>query len=270
MLQIKGDLHTHTLYSRHAYSTIQENVAAAAAAGLEVFGSADHFSAMLFPEQDFRNFQFFSNVEVWPREWMGVTVLRACEADILTLDGGLFGQGVSVPSSIVGRAFKLDRDLYDRVTEHLDYVIASVHNADFTLDATKEQTTDMYIKALQHEKVFILGHPGRSGVAFYVDEVLSAAKELGKVIEINEHSFDAHRGREDKTYSTCRTIAERCAELGVHITVSTDAHIATSIGKVELARTMLEEIDFPQELIVNRSREAVLARLDASGVSHIE
>ena len=33
---IAADIHTHTLASRHAYSTIAENVAAARAAGLEL------------------------------------------------------------------------------------------------------------------------------------------------------------------------------------------------------------------------------------------
>ena len=36
MDRIKCDTHTHTLYSRHAYSTIEENVRAAAERGLEL------------------------------------------------------------------------------------------------------------------------------------------------------------------------------------------------------------------------------------------
>ena len=43
-MKLKCDVHTHTLYSRHAYSTILENVAAAKEAGLELLGSTDHFS----------------------------------------------------------------------------------------------------------------------------------------------------------------------------------------------------------------------------------
>ena len=42
-MKLKCDVHTHTLYSRHAYSTILENVAAAKEAGLELLGSTDHF-----------------------------------------------------------------------------------------------------------------------------------------------------------------------------------------------------------------------------------
>ena len=47
-MNLVSDVHTHTLFSRHAYSTIQENVTAAKAQGLELLGSTDHFSSMLF------------------------------------------------------------------------------------------------------------------------------------------------------------------------------------------------------------------------------
>ena len=51
-MQLRCDVHTHTLYSRHAYSTILENVHAAKEAGLELLGSTDHFSSMLYPEYE--------------------------------------------------------------------------------------------------------------------------------------------------------------------------------------------------------------------------
>ena len=58
---LKCDCHTHTLYSRHAFSTIAENVRAAKEQGLELLASTDHFSDMLFPDwRDLRNYQYFS------------------------------------------------------------------------------------------------------------------------------------------------------------------------------------------------------------------
>ena len=51
----------------------------------------------------------------------------------------------------------------------------------------------------------------------------------------------------------CRKIAETCAELGVGIVVSSDAHSAYSVGHFERALNMLEEIHFPEELVANRS-----------------
>ena len=78
------DIHTHTMFSAHAYSTIEENVYWAAERGLQVLGSADHLSSMVSPcPNDLRSYQFFINQDVWPRIWSGVLVLRGAEADIV-------------------------------------------------------------------------------------------------------------------------------------------------------------------------------------------
>ena len=263
--QIKCDIHTHTLFSRHAYSTIAENVAAARARGLELLGSADHFSAMLFPEPHIRNFQFFLNQTVWPRMWDGVALLRGMEADIVSLSGTLFGRDIACPRSIVDRAYKNELPLFERMVMDLDYVVASVHNGDFAREATIAQTTAMYCAVLENPHVLVLGHTGRSGIPYDLDEVLGQAKRLNKLIEINNHSLEG-RGRHRKT---CRTIAERCAELGVGIVVSSDAHIAPAIGDFPFAQDLLGEIHFPPELIMNRDRAALVDALAASGVADL-
>ena len=266
--EIKSDIHTHTMFSRHAYSTIAENVAAARAAGLELLGSADHFSCMLFPEQHIRNFQYFVNQTVWPRVWDGVVLLRAAEVDIVSLEGGLFGQDIACPASITGRPYKQDKSLFERVTSNLDYLVASVHDTRFTEDVSGAQTTGMYIRALEQPKVLVLGHTGRSGVPFDVDEVLAVAKERHKLIEVNEHSLEGdHKG---DTHDACRRIAERCAELGVGISVSSDAHIASDIGKHPQVSAMLEEIHFPRELIMNRDRASMLTALADAGICDLQ
>ncbi|MDO4266675.1 MAG: phosphatase [Eubacteriales bacterium] len=263
MYKIKCDTHTHTIYSRHAYSTIEENVRAASEAGLELLTATDHFSAMLWPEQDFRNFQYLSNMSGWPRLWHGVSLLRGAEADIIDLEGHLFGHGIPVTHGIVGYAFKTVKDLDEKILGGLDYTIASVHGKAFTEGASIVQKTEMYIKALDNPHVFILGHIGRSGVEFDLDEVLLAAKARNKLIEINEHSFHIA----PQYHTRCRSIAERCAELGVMISVSTDAHISCAVGKFGKCSEMLEEIHFPEELIAGRDRAHFLEMLGKSGVA---
>lgn len=261
---IASDIHTHTLYTRHAYSTLAENVAAARAAGLEVLGSADHFSCMIYPGHDLRNYQFFLNQSIWPRIWDGVTLLRGAEADIVGLHGELFGQDVDANLTIVGYPYRDEKTLFERVTEGLDYVVASVHDSSFTRDASLVQTTEMYLGALEHPKVLVLGHTGRSGVPFDMDEVLLRAKELGKLIELNDHSLEVDaRG---KYHGACSAIAQRCAELGVQVSVSSDAHLAMYIGRYPHIEQMLEEIHFPEELIANRSRASLLEAMAAAGV----
>ena len=269
MLQNRCDVHTHTLYSRHAYSTVRENVLAAREAGLELLGVTDHFSDMLFPNTDLahadlRDYQHFINMRSWPREWEGVRLLRGAEADIRTLDGGLFGQGIEITEDITGRPARRARTLYDHVTRECDYVIASVHYKDFAHEATLEQTTEMYLGALRQPKVLVLGHTGRAGVPFDVREVVGEAARRNKLIEINEHSLETRRY--GHAWDACRSIALACADLGCGIAVNTDAHISFSLGRVPHALEMLEEIGFPQELIATRSADVFLSAMAAAGL----
>ena len=263
-LEIKTDIHTHTMFSRHAYSTLAENVAAARAAGLEVLGSSDHVSTMLFPAPHLRNFQFFTNQIIWPRTWDGVTLLRAAEVDIVSIEGRLYGQGVICENNIMTDSRSHGDTLFHRVTRQLDYLVASVHDRGFARDASIAQATEMYLNVLAEPRVFVLGHTGRAGVPYDLDEVLLAAKASHKLIEVNEHSLEGDHA--EATTNTCRHIAERCAELGVGISVSSDAHMAYLIGKYPTTMAMLEEIHFPEELIMNRDRKTLLNALAEAGV----
>lgn len=263
----KCDTHTHTIYSRHAYSTIEENVKTAAARGMELLATTDHFSDMLYPEVDIKHYQYLFNQMMLPRSWHGVTLLRGVEADIIDLEGHLFGHGFAVNQNIVGMPFKTILDLDEFVASKQDYVIASIHGRRNMENATAGQYTDMYIKALENKKVLILGHIGRSGLPIDVDALLLAAKSMNKLIELNEHSFD--NGGEAGA-KRCRRIAERCAELGVMVSLGTDAHVSCFIGSFERTFQMLEEIHFPQELIASRSQESFLDALKRSGVCDLE
>lgn len=263
-MRLLCDPHTHTFFSRHAYSTLEENIRAAASRGLELLGTTEHLGAMLWPEDDPRNFQYYQNFGVWPREVDGVWLCHGAEADIVDLEGHLFGHNIMVDHHFSGRAFEEPRTLKSIVFKGLDYVIASVHDKTFTEGATKAQMTQAYLGALDDPKVFILGHIGRTGLDIDVDEILLHARELGKCIEINEHSLAGDYG---KSPARCRAIAEKCAELGVQVVTSSDAHISYDVGKLDTVAGLLEEIHFPEELIVTRSRAAFLDALVAAGVS---
>jgi putative hydrolase len=262
MLHMACDVHTHTIFSRHAYSTIEENVRAAAELRVELLGSTDHFSCMLYPERDgafdVRDFQYLYNLSAWPRVWCGVRLLRGVEADIVDLDGHLFGWDSPITEEINGHPLAAPTTLKDRVFGKIDYAIASIHDDSFADGASLAQTTACYVHALEDPKVLILGHTGRSGVPFDVDEVLSVAKEKGKLIEINEATLARH----PQAVGQCQRIAERCAEMGVMVSTGTDAHISQSVGRVDHVRQMLERIHFPQKLVATRDAQTFLGVLE--------
>ena len=164
---------------------------------------------------------------------------------------------------INGAPLKHPTTLKKRVFRDCDYVIASIHRKDFTLGQTPAQNAQMYVNALQDPKVLILGHLGRSGVDFELDPVLEAARDLGKLIELNEASL-SDSWKRDKSLAPCRHIAERCAELGVQVSFGSDSHISCGIARYENVRKMLEDIDFPDELVACRSKEAFFAAARAA------
>ncbi len=268
IVELKCDVHTHTIFSQHAYSTIAENVQAASAIGLELLGSTDHFGPQIFPstapEEISYVLQSWHNFRVWPRTWMGVRIMRGCEIDIVDIDGQLFGHDIVLEPSQSTFHPKPATSLKDDVFEKVDYAIASLHNAAVVQTSTPTQNTQMYINALSEPKVLALGHIGRMQIDYDIDAVVTAARDLGKMIEINEHTFNSTSGR------LCRTIAERCAELGCTIIVSTDAHICASIGRFSNSIAMLRDIDFPEELIATRSLSAFEFAFEESGIGLID
>ena len=59
------DLHTHTIASGHAYSTLQENIAAARERGLKFLGLSEHGPAV----DGGPSRLYFQNYKIIPREY---------------------------------------------------------------------------------------------------------------------------------------------------------------------------------------------------------
>lgn len=271
--QLKCDMHTHTIYSGHAYSTVRENVVSASEVGLEMLGIADHYSMMVHPTapsaETMRNFSHFMNLDSWPRVWRGVKLLRGVEADIVDAEGHLFGYDLAITHNQSGGPAKRPGILLDKVARKVDYIIASVHGLAFADELSAAQVTDMYIGALEHPKVIGLGHIGRTGLPLELKRLAEAARDMHKLIEVNEHTFDGVAA-DGSEAGRCRTIAETCAEVGCQIMVSTDAHICPAVGRFPNAIALLNEIGFPEELIASRSAASFEAALDASGVGPVD
>ena len=231
-MRILTDLHCHTLASDHAFSTVMENVKYASEIGLEAIAITDHCPAL----GDAPHIYHFDCLKLLPRELYGVRILTGCEANILDLKGNL--------------------DMTHDQLKKLDIVIASVHSAPVYRDFGAEDNTSAYMGVLENPYVDIIGHSGNPKCRYDIDTVLRRAKELDKFIEINGNTFEVR----PQNVELCREIALKAKEIGTGIVVNSDAHFATSIGGFDKAVAMLEDIDFPEELIVNRS----LATLEAA------
>ena len=84
---------------------------------------------------------------------------------------------------------------------------------------------------------------------------------FGKVVEINNASLNVRAGSKQN----CADIARMCMKYEVPIVVDSDSHICYRVGHVEGALEMLEEIGFPEELIINSSMERLGAYFKSRG-----
>ena len=77
-MRLLADLHTHTVASGHAYSTVTELVAGARARGIELIAVTDHGPAVPQGAHPW----YFWNLKVVPSILDGVRVLKGCEANL--------------------------------------------------------------------------------------------------------------------------------------------------------------------------------------------
>lgn len=221
-----SDLHTHSIVSGHAYTTLLENIEFCSKNGIKVLGTSEHGPTM----PGAPHYWYFGNLKVVPRVINGVTILRGCEANILDVEGNL--------------------DMPEDGMKHLDYMIASFHEPVFAPGKSKAENTAAILNVMdKYEKVEILGHLGNPNYELDYDAIVKKAKEKNIMIEINNSSLlGSSRVGSDVN---CKKVAELCKEYGTKVILSSDAHINTCIGVFNKGIELFEEINMPEELIMN-------------------
>ena len=242
MITIVGDTHTHTIACDHAYSTVLENVSQAKKLGHSFLCLTEHGPAV--PGGASR-IHFGTLSKNLPRVIDGVTMIRGVELNILDYDGGV--------------------DLPEALLKELEWVIASYHPPCIEMGTTADHTRG-WIKVAENPHIHVIGHCGRTWFEFEHRPAIKAFKEAGKIVEINASSLNLACN-----LPNCRDIAILCAEMSVPVVVSSDAHICLDVGNIDLAGAMLEEIGFPEELILNADYDRFLQTLRrTSGRSIVE
>lgn len=231
------DVHTHTIASGHAYTTLLENAREAANKGIKVLGVSDHGPKMPGGPHIF----YFANLRVIPRELFGVKILRGCEANIIDFEGNI--------------------DIPERIQKNLDYIIASLHDVCIE-PGTTDQNTQAYLKVMDNPEIMIIGHPGNPRFPMDNKAFVKKAKEKDIIIEINSSSF---KGSRKGCEETCYNIAKLCKEYGVKIIFGSDAHTCYQIGEFEEAEELIKDLGIPEELIMNRDENKFINYLRSKG-----
>ncbi|MDO4275548.1 MAG: phosphatase [Eubacteriales bacterium] len=230
------DLHTHTVASGHAYCTLREMAKAAADKGLEVLGITEHAPKMPGASHNY----YFHNLKVVPRELYGIRLLLGSEVNILDPEGTV--------------------DLNEKELRSMDVVIASLHLVCMK-PRTRRENTEAYLNAMKNPYVNIIGHPDDGRYEIDYKALVEGAKEYGKVLELNNHSLEPDCFRQNARENDIRML-ELCKEYRVPVIMGSDAHFDSLIAGFSQAVSLLTELDFPKELVLNSSVDAIRGHIN--------
>ena len=220
------DTHTHTIASGHAYNTIDEMTRKANSIGLENLAITEHTPKM----PGSCNMLYFTNLKILPERKYDVNRLFGCEANIVNLYGEV--------------------DMPDGLLRKMDIVIASFHIPCVKAGSVKENTRAL-INAMKNPYIDIIGHPDDSRYAVDMEMVVDAAKEYQTLLELNNSSLKPNGPRQGARENDIKML-ELCKKKDVCITIGSDAHIEEDICNFGFAEELLEEVNFPDRLIVNK------------------
>ena len=236
MKKILLDVHTHTIMSGHAYSSLQEMVTAAQQKGLDILGITEHAPGIPGTCDPI----YFRNLHVVPRQMGSLRLLLGAELNILDTKGTL----------------DLDESYYKR----LDLRIAGIHLLCWE-GGTIEENTDGMLAAIRNPWTQIISHPGDGTAELLFEPIVLAAKETKTLLEINNSSLNPNR-KKDSALVNNLEILRLCKRYEVPIILGSDAHISFDIADYGFIWPLLAETEFPDELIVNYDADRFLQFLE--------
>lgn len=237
--ELKLDVHTHTVMSGHAYSTMQEMVTAAQQKHLDILGITEHAPGIPGTCHPI----YFRNLHVVPRQYDGLRLLLGAELNILDTKGTL--------------------DLDEYYYKMLDLRIAGIHLLCWE-GGTIEENTQGMINAIRNPWTQIISHPGDGTADLLFEPIVLAAKETKTLLEINNSSLNPVRKKETALKNNLE-ILRLCKRYEVPVILSSDAHISYAIADYSFIWPLLQETEFPDQLIMNYDTERFLEYISRKG-----
>lgn len=218
------DIHTHSCASGHAYGTIREMAQAAQKKRLSLLGISEHGPGIPGTCHPI----YFSNLGVAPRHLYGVEIIYGCEMNVLN-----------------GGTLSLEQMYIDK----LDYGIVGIHRQCYQ-DAGRKKNTDNLISCMKHEKVFFVSHPDDDHTPLDYERLVAAAKKYHVALELNNSSL-LKQDQRLNCVNNYKKMLELCRNERWPIIVNSDAHDPDYVGRFSEALTLLQEVRFPEDLILN-------------------
>lgn len=225
---IEVDFHSHTIFSKCGMHTMIEMLEAARSRGMKGLAITDHGPAI----GGRVNSVFFERVR---NPVPGIRLLKGMECNLTENPGEI--------------------DCPRQYLRFMDLVLLGIH------PNTKEglgdaEYTAMLMDAIERNPyVDILTHLNNTVYPVRYPTIIRAAARLGMAVEINNSKVALDRTPLEDT----EDLVLACKRGDCRVALCSDAHVVQEVGADEDLRPILERMDFPKELIVNRNEEAAYA-----------
>jgi putative hydrolase len=233
-MRMLGDFHVHTVFSGHAFSTLQEVIAAAQERELKYLAITDHGPA----RPDGPKLDYFKNLNRQDtlRQLPGIHVLVGVEANIINPWG--------------------DLDMPDKLLHELDIVIAGFHNSTGYGGSSVSENTGALIKAMERNRMTVVAHIGDPRFPYPVDleESIAAAVENGVLVELNQSALYTWRTENVAHYER---VLELLKKYRAPLLMSSDSHISYTVGVVSECERLLTEHGVDPVTTVNYSETLI-------------
>ena len=248
---IIADMHTHTIFSEHAYSTIKENIEIAKERNIKYLAITDHYynegTDIHKKNETTRIMYMEENINPYEKD---IQIIQSAEFNLnqsiynknkmQTLKWkpiGLHSWFVDIPNTDLDTLYHLFKNSipFCNCFVHIERELHKVENGKYKVNP--------YGKGLC------------SNIELFLEAICIIAKENNIYLELNENSIllDECGGVERIKYWL-----EYAKRHGNYISLGSDAHYCKRVGDFTNSIKLLNEIKFPQERILNCNEELLL------------
>lgn len=242
---IIADMHTHTIASKHAYSTINENIYAAKLNGLKYLAVTDHYYGngdAIEKKNEVTRIRFLEN-NVKPT---GLTLIGGCEFNLCQ---------------------RIENEYLEKLN-HLRWRPIGLHTWFVDFNDPIFSLTSLYyyfVMAYKRDNHTAFCHIERElfkisdsevdretgisdAVCYLLSEIVNFAVQNNILLEVNESSIISN---EWNAINRMRFWIKYAKEKGANIYLGSDAHWSGSVGNFDNVIALLNSLDYPKEHILN-------------------
>lgn len=246
---IIADMHTHTIYSKHAFSTLKENLDAAILHSMKYIANTDHSYGDTLSVIDQKNEEARISLINRVNPYYGTSVISSMEFNLKRI---FTESDKRICNKLIKyRLFGLHSWFYyipNMELKDLSKLFEfAVHYCNCNAFAHIEREINQMLHGNNEKEV-------TPEVRDILKEIVEFAKEHDVLLEVNESSLkDDNRGNTERM----RCWLEMARDNGNRIVLGSDAHFCEEVGVFTNSIALLNELQYPKNLIINCDEEEI-------------